>query len=195
MTLNKYLSLFLAAVILGYAIPSQVKIKSRLAEVIDPQKSRVIALQVNELIKNNRELLQEQKDLQAQKDKLVSAGAAESEQALQEDLDRFKIIAGETAVQGPGVEMKFDKFLQTVQLVDLINALRNIGVEAISINGQRVIHSTGLAEENFQPPYEILVIGEKEVLENALTRRGGIIEQLAGAASISLRNDLKIGAR
>ncbi|PIZ28750.1 hypothetical protein COY44_02475, partial [Candidatus Berkelbacteria bacterium CG_4_10_14_0_8_um_filter_39_42] len=55
----KYSSLIIVAMILGYAIVSQLKIESKINEFIDPKRSSVIALEVSELIKTNQQLLTE----------------------------------------------------------------------------------------------------------------------------------------
>ena len=66
------------------------------------------------------------------------------------------------------------------QIVDLVNALRNIGTYLISINNQRITANFFIPNNYFSSPYEIKALGNKTVLESALTRKGGIIEQIAG---------------
>jgi len=178
--------------ILGYAIVSQLKIESKINEIIDPKRSSVIALEVSELIKTNQQLLAEQKDLQEQKNKLASTDN-DSEESIAKDIEKLKIISGLTEVVGPGVQIESSEFLQTVQLIDLINALRNIGADAISIDDQRVVMNTFLDEENFPKPV-IKVIGDSDVLENALTRKGGIIEQIGGNAKVTAQIELVLTA-
>ncbi|TSC93341.1 MAG: hypothetical protein CEN89_124 [Candidatus Berkelbacteria bacterium Licking1014_7] len=189
-----YLSLFAVSIILGYGIIMQVNVKAKLQETIDPKKTSVIALEVAELIKDNRALLSEQKELQEQRDKLF-AGTSEKEESLAFDLEKYKIVTGITKVQGQGVEIKIEKFLQTVQIIDIVNALRNIGIEAMSVNGQRIVVNTGITEENFSPPYTILAIGDARVLENALTRKGGIIEQIGAQAKVEIKENIDILAK
>jgi len=184
----KYSSLIIVAMILGYAIVSQLKIESKINEFIDPKRSSVIALEVSELIKTNQQLLTEQRDLQEQKNKLASTDN-DSEESIAKDIEKLKIISGLTEVVGPGVQIEPSEFLQTVQLIDLINALRNIGADAISIDDQRVVMNTFLDEENFPKPV-IKVIGDSDVLENALTRKGGIIEQIGGNAKVTTQTEL-----
>jgi len=188
----KYSSLIIVAMILGYAIVSQLKIESKINEFIDPKRSSVIALEVSELIKTNQQLLTEQRDLQEQKNKLASTDN-DSEESIAKDIEKLKIISGLTEVVGPGVQIEPSEFLQTVQLIDLINALRNIGADAISIDDQRVVMNTFLDEVNFPKPV-IKVIGDSDVLENALTRKGGIIEQIGGNAKVTTQTELVLPA-
>lgn len=188
----KYSSLIVVAVILGYAIVSQLKIEGKVSEIIDPRRSSVIALEVSELIKTNQQLLAEQRDLQEQKNKLASTDD-DSEESIAKDVEKLKIVSGLTEVVGPGVQIESSEFLQTVQLIDLINALRNIGADAIAINDQRVVVNTFLSEDIFPKPV-IKVIGDSAVLESALTRKGGIIEQIGGNAKVSAQTEMILPA-
>ena len=72
-------------------------------------------------------------------------------------------------------------------LVEVVNALRNAGAEAISINGQRVINSTSIYcagnvvvinGEKISSPIEIKAIGSPELLYGSITIPGGYIELL-----------------
>ncbi|MEK7061993.1 MAG: DUF881 domain-containing protein [Patescibacteria group bacterium] len=188
----KYSSLIVVAVILGYAIVSQLKIEGKVSEIIDPRRSSVIALEVSELIKTNQQLLAEQRDLQEQKNKLASTDN-DSEESIAKDVEKLKIVSGATEVVGPGVQIESSEFLQTVQLIDLINALRNIGADAIAIDDQRVVVNTFLGEDIFPKPV-IKVIGDSDVLESALTRKGGIIEQIGGNAKVSAQAEMILPA-
>lgn len=192
---NNYILLLSVAIILGFLIVPQIRVKGRIKEIIDPKKSSAIAQEVGELIKDNRALLAELKELQDQRDKLTVGSDIKTQESLSQDLTKYKIIAGNTKVEGQGVEIKFEQPLQTVQLVDLINALRNIGAEAISINDQRITENSGLHENNFTAPYTIKVIGEKYILENGLNRRGGIIEQVGGSGRVNLKDNLLINGK
>src|SRR3990167_2390263 len=105
----KYSSLIIVAMILGYAIVSQLKIEGKINEMIDPKRSSVIALEVSELIKTNQQLLAEQKDLQEQKNKLASTDN-DSEESIAKDIEKLKIISGLTEVVGPGVQIESSEF-------------------------------------------------------------------------------------
>ncbi len=70
-------------------------------------------------------------------------------------------------------------------LVEVVNALRNAGAEAISINGQRVTNFTAIYcagnvvvvnGEKISSPVEIKAIGSPELLYGSLTIPGGYLE-------------------
>lgn len=72
-------------------------------------------------------------------------------------------------------------------LVEVVNALRNAGAEAISINGQRVTNFTSIYcagnvvvvnGEKISSPIEIKAIGSPELLYGSITIPGGYIELL-----------------
>lgn len=75
--------------------------------------------------------------------------------------------------------------VHAVDLVEVINALRNAGAEAISINGQRVINSSSvycagnvvvINGEKISSPIEIKAIGSPELLYGSLTIPGGYLQ-------------------
>lgn len=70
-------------------------------------------------------------------------------------------------------------------LVEVINALRNAGAEAISINGQRITNTTSVYcagnvvvvnGEKISSPVEIKAIGSPELLYGSMTIPGGYLE-------------------
>ena len=70
-------------------------------------------------------------------------------------------------------------------LVEVVNALRNAGAEAISINGQRITNFTSVYcagnvvvvnGEKISSPVEIKAIGSPELLYGSLTIPGGYLE-------------------
>ena len=70
-------------------------------------------------------------------------------------------------------------------LVEVVNALRNAGAEAISINGQRITNFTSIYcagnvvvvnGEKISSPVEIKAIGSPELLYGSITLPGGYLE-------------------
>lgn len=77
--------------------------------------------------------------------------------------------------------------VHAVDLVEVVNALRNAGAEAISINGQRITNYTSIYcagnvivvnGQKIGSPLEIKAIGSPELLYGSLTIPGGYIELL-----------------
>lgn len=183
-------------IIFGYLLVQQLQVGGRLEQVTDPTKSNAISVEVAELIKGNNKLQEELRTLQDQKLSLSesSSTTSQADASLSEQVQELKILTGETNVSGQGVEISFDKSLQLTQLVDLINALRNIGAEAVSINGTRIIGSTYISSTLGNAPITILAIGNKDVLHDSLLRRGGIMEQIGSDGQASVKENIEVAA-
>ena len=86
----------------------------------------------------------------------------------------------------------------------VVNALKNAGAEAISINGQRVVFPTAINcvgnvikvnQEKVGTPFEILAIGFPERMDNALTMPGGyleILEEYGIVVTVKRSDEVKI---
>jgi uncharacterized protein YlxW (UPF0749 family) len=109
-------------------------------------------------------------------------------------------------VSGPGVELSLDADLRPVDLLDLLNELRNAGSEAISIGGQRVVYKPGVTGTTghlfvddlpVTTPVIIDAIGAPDVLDRALARKGGMLSYLRtsyprAAITMTTRDSLRL---
>lgn len=115
------------------------------------------------------------------------------------ELERLRMVAGLTDIEGPGVEITLsDKqdiakdeepvffIVHYDQLEGVVNELFAAGAEAVEVNGERIVASTGFScvgttilvdTKRMAPPYVIKAIGDPQTLENALMIRGGYVEQ------------------
>lgn len=140
--------------------------------------------------------------------------------AAMKDLERYRMASGVVDVKGPGIIITVDDPIPTEEnpgdgysmimirydlLLSLVNKLKDAGVEAISINGQRIIAKTeiSLAGDNVNintvptaPPYTIKAIGDPETIEGTLTIRFGIVEEMKNKyglqVSIAKQDELEI---
>lgn len=80
-----------------------------------------------------------------------------------------------------------DYIVHDGDLLEVVNALKNAGAEAISINGERIVNTTAITcagnitkvnGEKVGSPFEIKAIGLTEKLNGALTMPGGYLELL-----------------
>lgn len=183
-------------VILGYLISQQLELNSRVKIVTDPSTTSALSVEVAELIKGNKKLDIDLTTLQQQESTLSQSSSSNSQTdtSLNDQLKQLKILAGTTSVTGQGVQITFEQSIQLTQLVDLVNALRNIGAEAISINDKRVVMNTALTENMGNTPLAISAIGNKDVLHDALLRRGGIMEQTGSNGQVDAKDTITIPA-
>lgn len=120
--------------------------------------------------------------------------------SLIEDVEKFRMFAGEVQVKGPGVEVTL-KDASYVKLEDnannyivheghvhkVINELLTAGAKAIAINGQRLVQNSYIAcigpvisvdGNEHNAPFVISAIGDPEVLYSSLVILHGVRDQL-----------------
>lgn len=179
--------------LLGILLVRQFYVSVETVKIKKGEEEQLLALETSRLIKANADLRLEIQDLAATAEKYQKSledrqGAAEE---MKKTLEKYKIIAGVTKVEGEGIEIKIDGDVSREQMVDLINALKNIGVEAISVNSKRLTISSYfesneeglfLNGQKLNKPYIISVIGNAPLIKEAVERKGGIIEQIQEGA-------------
>ena len=142
------------------------------------------------LVEANARLRQERDALTAQAAGYQEASGQERLTPLVEELNRLRIVNGLVEITGPGVEIRIEGPLGPLEMQDLVNELRNVGAEAIALNGQRVVASSVIAfsgeglvvnGEPLTSPYMFLAIGSPQDMATALMRQGGLIMLLARA--------------
>lgn len=136
----------------------------------------------------------------------------EASDLIDEELKESNMLVGKTDVYGEGVIVNLSDGASKVEagdLIDLVNELRYAGVEAISINGIRVISTTDIIDmgdyenpyimintQRTQGPYVIKAIGNKENLSSILNLKGsGFIDRATTAqknASSKMENKVEI---
>ena len=121
-------------------------------------------------------------------------------EAARNEAVTLSIIGGTVPVTGPGVRITIKEVSGPVRVepfIDMVQALRSAGAEAIQINGTiRVVASTWFEDVNggmlvdgriLSPPFEVDVIGGPEALGAALRFPNGPEDQFAedGAAELT----------
>ena len=125
----------------------------------------------------------------------MSQDDTESAKLLKSELENIDILLGTTDVEGEGIEItlnnsdKADTDITSDDLLIIVNSLRDVGAEAISINDKRIINMTDIVEignyaftqvngERILPPYTIKAIGNQTYLESGLLGNGGYVDEL-----------------
>jgi uncharacterized protein YlxW (UPF0749 family) len=119
-------------------------------------------------------------------------------QKMQKQLEDERILAGVTPVEGPGITVTLMDGVATGGNVEaylthdwdirsVINELFTAGAEAISINGYRVVATSGVFctgpvvkvnDHRIGAPFVINAIGDPQTLKSALMIQGGILDSL-----------------
>jgi uncharacterized protein YlxW (UPF0749 family) len=132
--------------------------------------------------------------LEETRDDLLSETSAREAalEAARNEVDTLSIIAGTVAVTGPGVRVTIKEVAGQVRVepfIDMVQALRSAGAEAIQINGSvRVVASTSFQDVDggilaggqvLKAPFVVDAIGSPEALSAALRFPEGPADQFA----------------
>jgi uncharacterized protein YlxW (UPF0749 family) len=121
--------------------------------------------------------------------------------SLATELGTLRTAAGLTALRGPGVVVTItdsrrplrpgeDPNLVLIHYSDVravVNLLWAAGAEAVAVNDERIITTTGLScvgttilcnTRRMAPPYRVVAIGNPDMMMAAAQARGGILDQL-----------------
>jgi len=187
-----YIIIFLIGILAGFLIVHQFYLAKQTKKIATGEDNQFLAVEVSQLIKVNSELRLEVKDLAQTEEKYQKSleDRQSAQEELSKNLEKYKIIAGVTKVEGQGVEIKIEGDAGPENLVDLVNALRNIGGEGMAVNGIRfnlasyfkgTADGLFLGDTKITSPFLISAVGNAPVLKESLDRKGGIIEQIKGA--------------
>lgn len=149
----------------------------------------------------SEELSKVEKELEKQRTKATKND--ENSKINEEEIKLSNAVIGLTDVAGEGVEITLRDnqnvttetaindmsyyVVHDIDILSVVNELKNAGAEAISINGERIINTTSITcagnvaqinGEKVGAPFIIKAIGESETLYEALNRPGGYIKLL-----------------
>lgn len=114
----------------------------------------------------------------------------EARELVKKELSEAKQIFGLTNIEGEGIIVTLtdtdERVYDYKDLLNLVNELRAAGAKAISINNQRIVNMSDIANVNYRyvminktrvsSPYTIKVIGDKTYLKSALTIKNGYMD-------------------
>jgi uncharacterized protein YlxW (UPF0749 family) len=186
-------------VLLGFLFTVQVRSAATAQRYLDQQDGVTLGLLITGLSQANNRLVLQRVDLSQREQRLAQdlASPAPDAPALKQELSRLQIVNGTLPVHGPGVQLTVGFKLQSFEMQDLTNAFRQLGTEALSINGRRITARTVFADRNgdlaidggrVQAPYTVLAIGDPTAISigaqdlvASLQPRGTVsLQQLAG---------------
>ena len=127
---------------------------------------------------------------------------SQTKETLEAELENLELQLGKTDVEGEGViitlseksedELEEDEQIISIKAEDLVyivNYLKDSGAEAISINDERIVNTTDIADVGDAikinskylrtDTYTIKAIGNSSYLESSIFRKGGYAEQLS----------------
>ncbi|MBB6218746.1 uncharacterized protein YlxW (UPF0749 family) [Anaerosolibacter carboniphilus] len=186
-------NVLLFAMLIGFAVSLQVKnVKGEYQyvplRVIHDYKVSIESEQKE--IENLHRILLDKKN-QVKEYEIIKETGGDIEDAMLQELEEQKLIGGFVDVEGPGVILVLNDgtrelfegedpntvLVHDMDVLNLINDLKEAGAEAISINGQRVLATSEMTcagytirinNQVFAQPFIIKAIGDPKTLEAAL---------------------------
>lgn len=196
---SKY-SIAVVALLLGLMMVFQFRTSALPPATVSVDRVQGLTMELKDLTAERTSIEAEIRDLES---RLAAArkGNDELEVALRKEIERTKVMAGVTPVEGPGVEVILrnpptkDEVLGRGQLFTVrdeellraANELRAAGAEALAINGQRLTGSSEIRlagafinvnMNRITPPYTIQAIGDPDALRAALEMTDGLAPTL-----------------
>ncbi|GAB6158884.1 DUF881 domain-containing protein [Desulfotomaculum varum] len=194
-----YVSIVLVSIVLGMMVAFQFRTTGRIDAGVPIDRVQLLTTELKQIEKEYNTLLMEANDLE---NKLAQAakGRPEASQAVHNELQKVRQLAGMTKITGPGVEVTLEPVkkedqqgganLFTVRDEDLlrvVNELRAAGAEGLSINDERIISTSEIRLAGsfidvnltrISPPYHVRAIGSPDQLESALLIKGGLVDTM-----------------
>lgn len=201
------LSLALVLAVAGFLAVTQIRNELLIREQLKVPSERLqeLAFLLQEQERNRAALEQQIGTLRDQL-RAYEQGAVQGREKLEElgaQLERLRILAGLAALAGPGIAVALDDspqplrpgddpntvILHYTDLQGVVNELWASGAEAIAINNERIVSTTGLNcvgttilcnIKRIAPPYRITAIGDVERMRAAVERPDGSLATLRG---------------
>ncbi len=199
------LSLTVVATVLGFMISLQYKQQLEARGDVgyspaDTEQKKMLA-QLSALKDANAKAQKQLQDItnQIAAFEQKSVGSNKFLQETEQTLEDERILAGISAVEGPGIRVTLmdgtaasgsnpEKVLtHDWDIRSVINELFTAGAEAVSINGYRVVATSGVFctgpvvrvnDHRIGAPFTIEAIGDPHTLKSTLTMPGGILDLL-----------------
>lgn len=205
-------SLTVVSMVLGFMVSLQYRnaAQHRQGTIDDATTAdtevRQLSAELNQLKKSNAEAQKQLTDIDSQiaSYEAQSIDANQMMQSMENKLSSERILAGTTAVRGPGISITIMDGTganpEAVLTHDwdvraTVNELFTAGAEAVSINGYRVVATSGIYcsgpvvrinDHKISAPFVIDAIGDPSTLKSALTAPGMLMDFLRNSAHLNV---------
>ena len=199
----------LLCVALGFAVVAQVS--QTQDDVLTGMRQDDLVRLLDDLNQRNAELTDEQEELRQDLAELRSSTSSRqaAQEAAEEQARVQGVLAGTLPVRGPGVVLTIrdpEDGVRAQHLVTILEEMRNAGVEAVELSGQRLTASSWILDGEdgivvdgvaLEQPWTWTAIGDPDVVSVALGIPGGALATVrAAGATVVLREveDVEITA-
>ena len=174
---------------LAFLAVIQVRSQAEVARSLESQDNTSLAFVIDDLHVANDQLAAQVSAVEERRVELQRSQGSPVP-ALTSELQRLRVAEGVLAARGPGVVLQVDAPLSAIDLQDAANNLRAGGAEALSINNQRIVLGTVIAQK-----------GDRITIDGVSVRGAwtfqaignpGSLEPAAQAMESSLRADPRV---
>jgi uncharacterized protein YlxW (UPF0749 family) len=218
-----YFTIVIICFILGFGLTLQIKsVYKNNSDINNTEMARADQLQqmLNDAKQQNTDLVKQVYDYKTSLDNFRSEQAKTGDitKALNDQLTKTEIMAGVTNVEGPGIIVTMNDsnsnvpaggdpsnyIIHDIDILQVLNELRDAGAEALSLNGERILSTTevrcagntvSVNNRRYSTPFVIKAIGQPDNLKSALLMKNGIVEMLGQwniEVLVETNNDLVI---
>ena len=210
------IAITLVSMILGLMLAAQFKNVQNVGGSVSMQRAQELTTQIQKLnqdMQNQQNLIQ---DLEIRIAEYEDAAQDEGKinETMFRDLERARILAGLTELEGAGVVVTIDiipyqewgesgiiRNVYHEDLLMLVNELNAAGAEALEINGERIVSTSEIRSagdyivintNRYSVPFEIKALGNPDTLEASLKLLGGVADTLGEELAITIRRENKV---
>lgn len=198
---RRQLTISIILLIIGFILVTQLRVQSQagqslsdqpetdLTEVMDKQDIEIKALRAD-IAELKIQLALYQNSSKNNAD-IINAGKV--------DMDSMRVLLGLDTVAGPGIEIKIadgNGYLTGFDIRQLIEELRASGALSLAINGKRLLANANFSRHNgsvyvngqrLRIPYNVVALGNPEILYQAITLPRGIKDRLNAFEGVSIK--------
>lgn len=190
---GRRVSIFIVCFVFGLILSIQFRTTQNLAPDLDIRR-------VADLTREIKHISKERDLLQTRAAKLRS-NLAIGQTTKEKELVEARLRAGYLPVKGPGIEVILNDSPKVLEpgedpnlylvhdedLLNVLNAIKGAGAEAISVNDERILATTEVTcagttiltgANKLVPPFIIRAIGNSEAMQKTLSVKGGVLESL-----------------
>jgi len=182
------ISIILVSFVIGLLLAVQYKSFQGVSSLLQRTEPNNVFTELRIFQLANKEL---RITLQLAENALAELQTKLSKEAIDEEIQRLKLLNGDSAINGEGVQITLSQSVKAFWINDLIAQLVATGAEAIAVNDIRLLESTAgirdigggiLMRRHFlRSPFSITAIGPREDMQKAIAQTGGIIDRIEDA--------------
>jgi uncharacterized protein YlxW (UPF0749 family) len=193
------------AALIAFVGVLQIRSQAAVERSLEGQDNTSLAFLIDDLHQSNDELAAEQAQLEMRRQSLQGGSSTAALTELTSEAQRLRLVEGLVPVHGPGVVIRVDAPLSSIDVEDALNNLQVGGAEAVAVNDHRVITGSIVKQgsnavlidgASTRGPWTLTAIGDQDRLRTTadLMTRSLQADPRVSAASYDVVGDVTIRA-